>query len=83
MRSPQHDKRTPPAASDKLRRLIHDRQHRSNGSKERKTTSLAIRKELQRIRQCKHEEQIKHVLQKRQGLRHIADIKRHQGQVLI
>ena len=50
---------------------------------ERKTISLNIRKELQRIRQHKREAKINEIIEKHQGLRRIADIKRPHGQTLI
>ena len=68
---------------DKLLQLIHDRQQLPRNSPDRKTISLPIRKALHRIRRHNHEEKIQQVIYNRRGLRHIADIKRHQGRALI
>ena len=66
-----------------LHELIRERQQLAANSPRRKIVSFAIRKRLRHLRQHKHEEQIKRVIENHQGLRHISDIKRRHSQILI
>ena len=66
-----------------LEQLIRDRQRLPHDSNQRKAVSFAIRKQIQRNRRRHNDEKIKQVIERHQGLRHISDIKRQQGQTLI
>ena len=72
--SPQHEQ---------LRKLIHHRQSLPNNSPQRKAASWEIRKQFQRIRRNDQEKKIEQLIQKRRGLQHITDIKRHRGRDMI
>ena len=68
---------------EKLKELIRQRQQLPHNSAQRKTVSQKIRKQLQRTRRNDQELQIEQLIQSRQGLKHITDIKRHKGRDLI
>ena len=80
---PRHDTATQSPQHKKLQELIHLRRQLPHNAEQRKAISWRIKKLLQRIRRADHERKIDHIIQHRQGLKHITDIKRHRGRELI
>ena len=79
----RHDFPPTPPQQERLRQLILQRQQTPNNSSQRKTISLAIRKQLRHIRQIAQESRIEEVILKKQGLRHITREKHGRGKDLI